>query len=210
MSKTTAAANAALDYSVKGIAPASNTPYLCLLSSVETPTEVTGGGYAPVAITGSNFGNGASGKAISNTAQIAFPTATADYNAEVIGVAIKNGSSGTTYLRTSYLTPGSYWAFTGNATTDYITAPGNNFSNGQRVVLLGVDDSALPGGVTQGTLYYVINVTGNTFQISTTNGGSAVNLTADGAGKVARVVPLTVSTSFRPTFDAGTLIFKES
>lgn len=210
LSKTTSAANVILDLHVKGTAPASITPYLCLLTNVETPTEPSGNAYAPVALTGSNFANNASSKTIANTAQIVFPTASGGSWGEIVGIAIKNGSSGSNYLRTSYLAPSSYFAFTGKASDDYITAPGHTFTNGQKVVFLTIDDSVLPTGLTQGTIYYVIGVSGNTFQVSATSGGSAINISADGAGKVTRIIPLTVADNFRPTFDVGTLVFKEN
>lgn len=42
---------------------------------------------------------------------------------------------------------------------------------------------SLPGGVTEKTWYYVINASGTSFQLSTTQGGAAVNLTSDGVAR---------------------------
>ncbi|MEX5636531.1 hypothetical protein [Parafrankia sp. FMc2] len=78
-------------------------------------------------------------------------------------------------------------AFVG-ATTDTITAPGHGLTNGQRVVFIAAG-STLPTGLAEGTIYWVIGVSGDTFQVSTTSGGSAVDLTAAGSGFVQRIAP---------------------
>lgn len=70
--------------------------------------------------------------------------------------------------------------FTANAGTDVITAATHGLSAGQ--VLLLDSSTTLPGGLSQYTLYYVINPTTNTFQLATSAGGSAVNITDAGTG----------------------------
>ena len=70
----------------------------------------------------------------------------------------------------------SVTGITGNATTDIITAPGTSFVADQPIRF-----SALTGGSGLNTTidYYVINPSGNTFQVSTTAGGSFVNFTTN-------------------------------
>lgn len=75
---------------------------------------------------------------------------------------------------------GTGQTFTANAGTDFITANSHGLSNGDIVLL--TTTSALPGGTTANTVYYVINKTTNTFQISTSVGGAAVNITDAGTG----------------------------
>jgi hypothetical protein len=73
----------------------------------------------------------------------------------------------------------AFTTITGDAGTDIITATGSAFANGQRVRF-----TALTGGsgLNTTTNYFVINVSGATFQLSTTDGGSAslftTNITA--------------------------------
>lgn len=75
---------------------------------------------------------------------------------------------------------GTGQTFTVNASTDVVTANSHGFSNGYHVL---VDSTVtLPGGLSKQVIYYVINVTTNTFQLSTTSGGSAVNITDTGTG----------------------------
>jgi hypothetical protein len=76
------------------------------------------------------------------------------------------------------------YAFTGSASTDVVTAPGSGYTAGQAVVLFPTGGSVMPGGLTAGTVYYIISPSADTFKLSATSGGSAINITADGSGLV--------------------------
>jgi hypothetical protein len=52
--------------------------------------------------------------------------------------------------------------------------------NDNRCVVFDVEGTGVPAGLTEGTTYWVVGVSGNTFQLSATQGGAAVNVTADG------------------------------
>lgn len=67
---------------------------------------------------------------------------------------------------------------TANNATDIITLSGNTLVNGNQIVFAA---GTIPTGLTAGTVYFVINQSGNNFQVSTTSGGSAVNFTTNGA-----------------------------
>jgi hypothetical protein len=69
------------------------------------------------------------------------------------------------------------YAITGDASTDIITAVGHNFTANQ-----GVRFPTLTGGsglTSATTNYFVRDISGNTFKVSTTSGGSAVNFTTN-------------------------------
>lgn len=71
---------------------------------------------------------------------------------------------------------------TADAGTDTLTVTGHGMSNNDVVKFMdstGVGSSAYApfAGLTSGQQYWIINVTTNTFQLSTTKGGSAVNIT---------------------------------
>lgn len=70
-------------------------------------------------------------------------------------------------------------AFTA-ATSDTITSNGHGLSNGD--VLILTTTNTLPAGLSTGTPYYVISATTNTFELSTSAGGSAVDITSTGTG----------------------------
>ena len=81
------------------------------------------------------------------------------------------------------LTPPTRYDFTAVASTDIITATTTDtFTNGQTVSLSAPDGGSLPAGLSANTKYYVVSTTGTTFKVSLTNGGSAVDITADGSG----------------------------
>lgn len=78
--------------------------------------------------------------------------------------------------------------FTANSGTDTLTSTSHGLNNGDQLNFLSSD--TLPGGLTaieynypwSGELYYVVNKTTNTFQVSLTPGGSVVNITSSGVG----------------------------
>lgn len=71
--------------------------------------------------------------------------------------------------------------FTANATTDTLTAKGHPYSNNDIVRLLN-SGGALPAGLADKTDYYVVNVSGDTLQLSATLGGAALDITGAGTG----------------------------
>jgi uncharacterized phiE125 gp8 family phage protein len=64
---------------------------------------------------------------------------------------------------------------------DTLTVYGRTFTNGDAVQVKN-SGGALPTGLSENTTYYVISVSGATFSLSTTAGGSAVTLTGAGTG----------------------------
>ncbi len=64
-------------------------------------------------------------------------------------------------------------------TGDLVTAAAHGLSNGDQVVFQTIVTTT---GASVNVRYYVIGATTNTFQVSTTYGGSAVALTTDGSG----------------------------
>lgn len=75
---------------------------------------------------------------------------------------------------------GTGQTFTADASTDTITASSHGLSNGDRVLLTST--TALPAGLSANTVYYVINSATNTFKLSATAGGPAINITDAGTG----------------------------
>lgn len=67
-----------------------------------------------------------------------------------------------------------------NTGTDTITITSNGYASGQLVRF--TTTGTLPGGLALNTDYYIINPTLNTFQVSLSFNGSAVNLTSQGTG----------------------------
>ena len=63
--------------------------------------------------------------------------------------------------------------------TIHITQTTHPFSNGDQLIY-GNEGGSQNVGLTDGTTYYVVSATTNTFKLSATSGGSAINLTSGG------------------------------
>lgn len=70
----------------------------------------------------------------------------------------------------------------GDATANTLTLTSHGLANDTKIRL--VDGGSTPGGTDNVTLYWVINQTANNFQISTSQGGAAVDFTSAGSGVV--------------------------
>lgn len=65
--------------------------------------------------------------------------------------------------------------------SDWINIPSHNYDNGQRIKFAASAANHIPAELTLGTVYYIVNRTTNTFQLSTTENGSPI-LFSDPAG----------------------------
>lgn len=67
--------------------------------------------------------------------------------------------------------------------TDTFTYTAHGFNNGDKVQITAASlNTNIPGGTTFGTDYYIVGATADTFQVSTTVGGAAVDITSTGTG----------------------------
>jgi hypothetical protein len=72
------------------------------------------------------------------------------------------------------------------------------------VYLTAVDGGSLPAGLNGTTLYFVVGSTTDTFQLSLTSGGSAIDITASSELYFQRVVPEVFASQGTFTFDTHT------
>jgi hypothetical protein len=144
--------------------------------------ELSGGSYARVAVT---WGSASGGSiSLSGTPY----SINAPASSSVGWVGFWTASSGGTFL--GMIPGGNYTAytFTAPASTDTVLAPGSaTYATNQTVVVFPTAGSTIPAGLTAGTVYYAISVSGDSFELSTTSGGSAINITADGSGIVQAI-----------------------
>lgn len=73
-------------------------------------------------------------------------------------------------------------------TSNTLDCVAHGYSNGQTVVLWAVPGDPLPTGLAEGTVYFVVGAATDTLQLSTTSGGSAIDITAIGAGFLQRII----------------------
>jgi hypothetical protein len=71
--------------------------------------------------------------------------------------------------------------FTVANATNICTAKGRTFTDGDRVRVMN-SGGALPAGLAKETDYYVRDVSGSTFKLAATSGGTAIDITDDGQG----------------------------
>ena len=82
---------------------------------------------------------------------------------------------------------------------DLVTRTAHGYSNGYTVSFYNIVSTT---GLTEGQIYYVVNATANTFQVSATQGGTAVALTTDGTATLLpyKLAVVTVTPQAGQTF----------
>lgn len=176
----------------------------------QTTNEATYTGYGRVAVLRSSSGWTVSSNSVTNAAAISFGACTAGSNT-LTHWAIGTLSSGTgKVLYKGSLGSSNLGPFTAAAATDTITIPGlSGLSVGDLVVFYTFEGSSLPGGITEGTQYFVKTVSGSAITISTTSGGTTLDITTDGDGVAIKAQSLAVSSGITPQFAAGAIVIKE-
>jgi len=170
---------------------ATSAPYMSAHSawSASGANELSGGSYARVAVTWGSPAGGAI--ALSGTPY----TINVPASSTAAFVGFWSAASGGTFAG---MFPGGNapaYTFAAAQSTGVFLAPGSTYSNGQEAVMFPVPGSVLPGGITEGAVYYIIGVSSDTFEVSTTSGGSAVSLSSDGSGFVQVITPETFSSA---------------
>lgn len=69
---------------------------------------------------------------------------------------------------------------TATVATDVLNGTAHGYSNDEQVILSTT--TTLPAGLSDSVYYWVVNATANTFQVSLTKGGTAVDITDTGTG----------------------------
>lgn len=171
-------------------------------------TEVTGGSYArkSVANNATNF-PAASGGSKNLAVSQSFVTPTAPWGT-VVAFGLFDASTAGNLLYWGWLGSDAGKVFTATA-ADVLTAPGHTLVNDDQVRVLTIPGATLPTGLSEGTTYFVISVSGDTFSLSATQGGAAINITAAGAGLVAKIDAKPITTSDTVTFAGGALVITE-
>jgi hypothetical protein len=170
-----------------------------------TGTEATGGSppYARQAVV---WGAAASGTK-ANTGALTFDVPAGTYGF----FGFFNASTGNTTNYEGYAPfGGSVKGFAtvdaADVTANSITASAHGYVNTDRVMAFNVFAESLPAGLTEGTLYFVVGATTDTFQVSLTSGGAAVDITGIGELFHQKVVPETFAAQGQITVAIGALV----
>lgn len=180
--------NALLDSAVAG--GLTTTPFLSLHTGFPPAggNEVTGG--APAYARKSFAFNAASAGAKVQTAAVTFDVPAGTVKA----VAEYDASTAGTQKAWSPVNASARRAFSVTAADlagDTIQSPAHGLTTGDSVLVWTTIGAALPAGLAEDTQYFVIatGLTTDVFELSTTLGGSAVNITAIGDGDVQKFIP---------------------
>lgn len=151
-------------------------------------------GYVRVAVARSGSGFSVSASVTSLVAAASFVTSIAGANEVETHWSLVNTSSGAGIILASGIIGGPYKPFTADAASDLITSPAHGYAADDRIVFEAVEGISLPTGITQGTRYFVLatGLVTDAFKVSTTSGGSALDVTASGGGLLARSQAISV------------------
>lgn len=170
-------------------------------------TEATGGSPA-YARQGVVWGAAAAGQK-ANTGALTFDVPAGTYHSFGLFSA-PTGNSGT-FL--GYIPFGGASAIKGFAASDVIAndkfwSAAHGLSNGDRVIVYNVFAEALPTGtgLTEGALLFVVGATTDSFQLSLTSGGAAIDVTVPGEFYWQRSVPEVFASQGQITVATGALV----
>ena len=168
--------------------------------------EATGGtpAYARVAVT---WGAASAGTK-SNTGALTWDVPAGTYGF----FTFYNASTGNTNNYRGYIPFGggtrSFASVDTTLANDQLLSVAHGLADNDRVMLFNVFSETLPTGLTEGTVYFVVNSAANTFKVSLTQGGAAVDITAVGGGELfwQKVVPEVFAGQGQITAAIGALV----
>lgn len=173
----------------------------------QATSEVAYTPYARQAVLRTSAGFMVSGSVVTLTAAATFPKSTAGATETAQYVGIGDDASGNGTLRRIGVLGSALGPFAGEATGDTLTIPGlSGLAVNDQVVAFASPGSTLPGGVVEGTVYYVLTVTGDDVTLSETLGGSTLNITSAGDGSIFRCSPITIGVNSEPKLSAGSQV----
>jgi hypothetical protein len=85
----------------------------------------------------------------------------------------------------------------------------HGLANDDRILVQALAGAAVPAGLSLNTLYFVVGAAEDTFQLSTSSGGAAVDLTAAGAARFEKVTPVVYNDTDEPRINSATLQLAE-
>jgi hypothetical protein len=172
----------------------------------QASSEVTYTGYARAAAARSGAGFTVSGKNVSPAAEVNFGKRTDAGTATALFWSVGTAPTGAGNLLLRGGIGGAPRPFTAG-TNDTVVCPAHGLAIDDRVVFWQYEGLGLPGGIVEGTAYWVKAAPdADSFTISATQGGAALDVTASGQGTCQRLTPLVVSQNVTPKLETGTVV----
>jgi len=190
-------------------------PANCYAGLLETVTAGEAGtvgetaytGYAREQLNGSwaAAAAGLGGRSLTSNAAVTFGQKTDAGTETIIALGIYDALTGGNLMAIIYLDGDDPVPFSAANTGDLFTAPGHPFVDDDRCRLEAVAGATIPTGVTVDATYWIVSTSGETFQLSLTQSGGAIVLSADGGGMVMPLTPKDVTEDDTPEFASGAI-----
>lgn len=183
--------------------PADGTPGT---GATAASTEATGGSpaYARQPVTWSAAASGQK----TNSGSLTFDVPAGTYGFLTFWNAL-TGNTGTQYRGYAPINGSvkGFFSVDTTLTNDQLLSVGHGLSDGDRVMVFNPFADALPTGLTEGAVYFVVNSATNTFKVSNSSGGAAVDITAVGGGEgyFQKVIPEVFASQGQITVAASAL-----
>jgi hypothetical protein len=183
-------------------------------AGTQATSEASYGNYARVAIPRTSAGFTVSGTdgGVTLAANRSFPASSATGNNQYCPFfSIGRAASGAgMILEMGCLVKSGTTArpFTAVTTNNLVTCVGHGAVANDRVVFFQSGSAALPTGITEGTVYYVIagNLTTDTLNVSATQGGASITVSGAGVGIMMVLDGPTVGNAYTVTLTTSTAI----
>jgi hypothetical protein len=174
-----------------------------------TVTEAAYTSYARAAVTWGSpaVTSPAGGRQVANSGAVSFPANTGS-NEDEFAFGVYSASTGGTLEAIGFLDDDPPILGVGEPTGETITAFAHGLVADQRVYVLAAPGAVIPTGLSENVAYFVLasGLTADVFKVSTTSGGSAVNITAGGASLFMPYKAVTVAGGATPSFAIGALV----
>lgn len=166
--------------------------------------EVTGGGYAPVAVTAADAAFSLTGDIVANVAAVAFPAVPFSAAVSVTGWGLRRTDG---VLLAWQPLAGLPYVFVADDATNILTRATHGFVTDMPVLVRAIDSVVpVPTGLAAGP-YFIVNSSTNTMKLAATLGGSAINI-GSGVLTVRRYFGGTFNLNERMVIPAGAFQFQ--
>lgn len=175
-----------------------------------TVTEATYTGYGtrPAVTWGATADTSPTGgRQVANSGTVTFPVNSGS-NEDQIAFGVWSAATAGTLQAIGLLDTDPPIVGMGEAAGDTITAIAHGLQTDQRVFVMAAPGAVIPTGLSENTAYFVLasGLTADVFKLSTTSGGSAVNITVAGAALFIPYKAVTVAGGATPSFATSQLV----
>ena len=172
----------------------------------QSSSEAAYTGYARAGAVRSAAGFVVSGKNVSPAVELSFGKRTDVGNATVYFWSLGTAASGAGNLILRGGIGTAPRPFTG-AANDSLSCPAHALAVNDPVTFWQYESIALPGGITEGSVYFVKAVPdADSLTVSATLGGAVLDLSTSGQGTCQKLTPLVVTQNVTPKLETGTVI----